>query len=79
MKPFSKASSWAPLTSSATVPADIRESFFDKYVTKGKKGGTGVGTYSAKLLTEAQHGNIAMMTSDSDNETIITVSLPRLL
>lgn len=61
-----------------TVPVDIRERFFDKYVTHGKKGGTGVGTYSARLLTEAQHGKIEMATSDSKNETTITVTLPRL-
>lgn len=61
------------------VPADIRECFFDKYATHGKKGGTGIGTYSAKLLTEAQLGKIEMSTSDSKNETDIIVTLPRLL
>ena len=60
-----------------TVPADIRGSFFDKYATRGKKGGTGIGTYSAKLLTEAQLGKIEMSTSDSKNETDIIITLPR--
>jgi nitrogen-specific signal transduction histidine kinase len=36
------------------VPAEIRERFFDKFVTSGKQGGTGLGTYSAKMLAEAQ-------------------------
>lgn len=32
------------------VPEAIRERFFDKFVTAGKKQGTGLGTYSAKLI-----------------------------
>ncbi|MES2297472.1 MAG: hybrid sensor histidine kinase/response regulator [Pseudomonadota bacterium] len=59
------------------VPQAIREHFFDKFITSGKDGGTGVGTYSAKLLTEAQAGSIAMQTHDDSNRTILSVSLPR--
>jgi len=60
-----------------TVPPAIRERFFDKFVTAGKQGGTGLGTYSAKLLATAQGGGIEMNTSDADNATTVTVSLPR--
>jgi len=60
-----------------TVPAEIRERFFGKYVTQGKQGGTGLGAYSAKLLTEAQHGTIELDVSDPGNQTTITVTLPR--
>jgi CheY-like chemotaxis protein len=60
-----------------TVPVGIRECFFDKYVTHGKKGGTGIGTYSAKLLAEVQCGKIEMTTLDSKDETVVTVTLPR--
>jgi len=59
------------------VPAEIRERFFDKFVTHGKPGGTGLGTYSAKLLAEAQNGTIAMDVSDPENQTTVTVTLPR--
>ncbi|MES2877878.1 MAG: response regulator [Pseudomonadota bacterium] len=59
------------------VPAEIREHFFDKFVTSGKSGGTGLGTYSAKLLIEAQNGSIALTTSDENNTTTITVELPQ--
>ncbi len=59
------------------VPAEIRERFFDKYVTCGKQGGTGLGTYSAKLLADAQNGKIALEVSDQENQTMITVTLPR--
>jgi two-component system sensor histidine kinase/response regulator len=58
-----------------TVPTAIRERFFDKFATAGKDGGTGIGTYSARLLTEAQGGSIAMATSDADNKTELTVRL----
>lgn len=59
------------------VPADIRERFFDKFVTSGKKGGTGLGTYSARLLSQAQKGDIELAVNDATNTTTITVTLPR--
>jgi CheY-like chemotaxis protein len=59
------------------VPAEIRERFFDKFVTHNKQGGTGLGTYSAKLRAEAQAGAIALKVSDQENQTTITVTLPR--
>jgi CheY-like chemotaxis protein len=58
------------------VPAQIRDTFFDKFATAGKQGGTGIGTYSAKLLAEAQGGTIAMESSDETNSTRITITLP---
>lgn len=58
------------------VPMAIRETFFEKFATAGKQGGTGLGTYSAKLLTEAQNGTIAMETSDQTNLTRVSVTLP---
>ncbi len=65
------------ITNKGAVPKDVREHFFDKYATSGKQAGTGLGTYSAKLLTEAQLGQIAMEVSDDSNTTTITVLLPR--
>jgi two-component system sensor histidine kinase/response regulator len=59
------------------VPAEIRERFFQKFVTLGKDGGTGLGTYSARLLAEAQHGTVALEVSDKENRTSLTVTLPR--
>lgn len=58
------------------VPAEIRERFFHKFVTHGKPGGTGLGTYSAKLLATAQGGDVALDVSDPQG-TSITVTLPR--
>jgi len=58
------------------VPVPIRDRFFDKYSTAGKSYGTGLGTYSAKKMIEAQGGSLAMRTSDESNETVITIQLP---
>ncbi len=64
------------ITNTGAVPKDVRGSFFEKYVTAGKKGGTGLGTYSARLLARVQHGNIRMQADDEKNETTVTVTLP---
>lgn len=57
------------------VPEDIRKSFFEKYVTSGKAHGTGLGTYSAKLIIEVHGGTIALDSSEPDYTTI-TVTFP---
>ena len=59
-----------------TVPPDIRERFFEKYATSGKRRGTGIGTYSARLMIKAQDGEVTMKTWDDRNETLVTVILP---
>lgn len=65
------------IRNTGAVPADIRERFFDKFVTKGKPGGTGLGTYSARLLARTQYGDILLDVSDEENTTTVTVVLPR--
>ena len=60
------------------VPADIRARFFDKYVSAGKRGGTGLGTYSARMLAQAQGGSVELAVSDEDHSTTVTVLLPRV-
>ncbi|MCA1943817.1 MAG: PAS domain S-box protein [Desulfovibrio sp.] len=52
------------------VPEAIREVFFDKYVTHGKRGGTGLGTYSARRIAEAHGGSIRMETSETAGTTV---------
>ncbi len=63
------------IRNSGEVPVEIRNIFFDKFVTQGKKQGTGLGTYSAKLMIEAQHGNISVDSSEP-GVTRVIVSLP---
>ncbi len=57
------------------VPPEIRDKFFEKFVTAGKEGGTGLGTYSARLITTTLGGTIAMETS-RERGTMITIELP---
>ena len=64
------------LENQGTVPLGIRDHFFDKFATAGKQGGTGLGTYSARLLAGAQNGSIEMETSDDKNETRLIIKLP---
>lgn len=59
------------------VPLDLRTRFFGKFATSGKPGGNGIGTYSARLLANAQQGDVTMATDDESNSTTITVTLPR--
>jgi signal transduction histidine kinase len=65
------------VTNTGTVPSAMRERFFDRYTSSGKRQGTGLGTYSAKLLTEAMHGAVTMATDDAQNRTTLTVTLPK--
>ena len=57
------------------VPESIRDSFFDKYITAGKVDGTGLGTYSARLMVETQGGTIQLDSSEL-GATTVTVCLP---
>lgn len=59
------------------VPQAIRSSFFEKYVTHGKVGGTGLGTYSARLMARVQQGELTLETSDEAGTTL-TLELDRL-
>jgi CheY-like chemotaxis protein len=64
------------IDNAGVVPVQVRENFFDKFATAGKQGGTGLGTYSARLLAEAQGGSIGMDTNDEKGTTRLTVTLP---
>lgn len=62
------------ITNESGVPKQMRDTFFEKYSTWGKKSGTGLGTYSARLIVETMGGQISM---DSDgSRTNITVKVP---
>ena len=58
------------------IPGEIRETFFEKYATAGKSGGTGLGTYSARLIAETHGGDIGFESSEEAGTTI-QVALPR--
>jgi len=58
------------------VPAEIRERFFEKFVTSGKFNGTGLGTYSARLFAMAQGGDVELDSSEPGATTVV-LRLPR--
>jgi len=58
------------------VPPAVVGRFFDKYATAGKSGGTGLGTYSARLMARVQNGELAMQTGKAG--TVLTLTLRAL-
>ena len=52
------------------VPPAVAARFFEKYVTGGKSGGTGLGTYSARLMARVQEGDLALRTSAAEGTTV---------
>lgn len=58
------------------IPEDIRDNFFEKYITSGKSTGTGLGTYIAKLIAEVHDGTIDFETSE-ENGTALKIMLPK--
>jgi K+-sensing histidine kinase KdpD len=67
---------WVAIHNDGAVPRAIRDRFFEKYATCGKRGGTGLGAYSARLIVANLGGDIAMLTGD-DQGTTLLLTLPR--
>lgn len=59
------------LSNLGAVDSNIRERFFEKYITAGKVSGTGLGTYAAKLFIEAQKGAIEAQFGEHDTQIIM--------
>ncbi len=57
------------------IPESVRDNFFHRYVTFGKKFGTGIGTYSAMLIARTHGGDIRFRTSEEKGTNLI-VTLP---
>lgn len=74
---FSRHSShcFATIHNPLPVPREVEDKFFQKYATFGKQKGTGLGTYSARLMAETMHGSLTMQTDDQKGTTV-TLSLP---
>lgn len=77
VKLYDKSPLVIEMTNRGVVPAAIRERFFEKFVTQGKSGGTGLGTYSARMLAQAQNGTVELAVSDEADTTTLTITLPR--
>jgi len=65
----------ASIRNSGEVPQDIRGRFFEKYATSGKAHGTGLGTYSARLMVRTLGGRVTLDASEP-GATTLTVHLP---
>lgn len=57
------------------IPVEIRGRFFDKGVTAGKKGGSGLGAYTARLVAETLGASIRVDTCDEAG-TSVTIDFP---
>ena len=57
------------------IPKEIRPRFFTKFATAGKRRGTGVGAYGARMLAQALGCKVAFTTSDEEG-TEIVVTFP---
>jgi signal transduction histidine kinase len=57
------------------VPSEMRDVFFEKYATSNKVTGSGLGTYSARLIARTHGGDITVDTG-TPGETGVTVMLP---
>jgi len=57
------------------VPDNMREAFFDRYASSNKQGGSGLGTYSARLIARTHGGDIVVNTG-TPGETTVTITLP---
>ncbi|ASP49246.1 hybrid sensor histidine kinase/response regulator [Cognaticolwellia beringensis] len=63
------------LTNRGVIPKHMRQRLFEKYSSSNHNTGTGLGTYSAKLMTQVQHGQISFNIID-EQQTQFIVKLP---
>ncbi len=63
------------VTNPGVIPKSIRPVFFEQFTTSGKDDGSGLGTYSARLIARA-HGGDMTFTTSRKNGTTLTVNLP---
>ena len=56
------------------IPADLVEQVFDRYVTSGDRGGTGLGLPIVRRVIE-HHGGTAVLRAGDDGTTVV-VDLP---
>ena len=63
------------LTNQGVIPKGMRAKLFDKYSSSNHRTGTGLGAYSAKLMTQVQDGEISFEIIN-EQQTQFTVKLP---
>ena len=63
------------ITNTVPIPQHILPKLYQKYITHGKIGGTGLGVYSARLMTLAQNGSLEVFSSPEAGTTVV-IKLP---
>ncbi|MDN3652275.1 hybrid sensor histidine kinase/response regulator [Thalassotalea ponticola] len=63
------------IKNTGVIPTQLRPTLFDKYASSNHQRGSGLGAYSAKLMTEAQNGRIEFRIID-ETFTEFRVQLP---
>jgi len=58
------------------IPASVRETLFDPFVTMGKPNGTGLGLTLARRIAE-EHGGSVLLEESSPKGTVFTLSLTK--
>jgi signal transduction histidine kinase len=66
---------WRVADNGEGIPEEIRDRFFEPFVSHGKGGGTGLGTAIVKSIVEAHGGRVSFETRDGHGTTLI-VELP---
>ncbi|WP_316898443.1 PAS domain S-box protein [Pseudodesulfovibrio indicus] len=64
------------LRNQGEVPSSVRDTFFDKYSTSSTARGSGLGTYSARLIARTLGGDINVETW-KPGETSVIITLPQ--
>nr|WP_320191540.1 response regulator [uncultured Desulfobacter sp.] len=59
------------INNQGVIPEAIQKTFFDKYVTHGKSDGTGLGTYSARLIAQTLGGRLSFCSVKEDGTTLM--------
>ncbi len=65
------------IVNKGVVPPSMRLRLFRKFAAGGTPGAAGLGTYSARLMAEAQGGQVSLDVSDEHNTTTVIIALPR--
>jgi signal transduction histidine kinase len=58
------------------IPASVRDTLFDPFVTMGKPNGTGLGLTLARRIAE-EHGGSVLLEKSNSKGTAFTLSLAR--
>ena len=70
-----KADTLITIHNQGEIPADIKARFFNKYISSGKKQGSGLGSYIAKKAVEQMGGKLTFVSS-SERGTTLYIRLP---